>query len=129
MIKTILITPSPARYPQFMAGLAQQGRAVVQRTARGEKALVAARIDRPHLVVLDEQVRDLAGPELVRRLLSLDAAIGVAVISSRQAGEFHEAYEGLGVLAQLPQNPGLAHAHLLLDQVERLVQSASGAGK
>jgi DNA-binding response OmpR family regulator len=123
MIKIILVTPSPARYPRFMAGLAQPDRAVLQRTGKGEKALLAARTDRPNLVVLDEQISDLAGPELVRRLLSQDASIGVAVISSRDSEDFQEAYEGLGVLAQLPQNPGLNHARQLLDQVEQLEQA------
>jgi CheY-like chemotaxis protein len=87
----------------------------------GERALELAAEQRPGVVIFDERVRDLDGPEFARRLLAVDAAIHLAVISPRPEDAVWERYEGLGLAACLRDQPGKAEA-------ERLVAKLAGLG-
>ena len=91
--------------------------------ASGAEALTQAAAVRPSLVVWDERTRDQTGVEFVRRLLLLDAAINVAVLSARNAEAVMEEYEGLGLVACLPDQPGTREAGALRQKLARLQAS------
>jgi DNA-binding response OmpR family regulator len=72
------------------------------------------------LMIIDAQVGDKSGLDLAREVIMVNAGINMAVISDQPADEFHAASEGLGILAQLPPNPGISEAEQLLHLVEKL---------
>jgi CheY-like chemotaxis protein len=69
------------------------------------------------LVVTDESLGDMTGLELAERMLSINPMIHCAALSSLSPKEFHEASEGLGLLAQLPAVPDKTQADELLQRL------------
>ena len=86
----------------------------------GPEALDKAAAESPDLVVVDEFLGGLSGLEWVRRLMGVNAFIQTATVSPQPMDAFHEASEGLGIMAQLPPRPGKFEAELLLRTLKQL---------
>ncbi len=56
----------------------------------------------------------MTGLKLAAKLLTVNPMINCTAVSSLSSAEFHEASEGLGLLSQLPANPGREQAEELL---------------
>jgi YesN/AraC family two-component response regulator len=69
----------------------------------GKKALELISDTSFDLVVTDETLKDMTGLELAEKMLSVNPMINCAAVSELSAEAFHEASEGLGILAQLPR--------------------------
>ena len=72
------------------------------------------------LVITDEKLVDMSGLELALKLLSINPMVNCAAISPLSHEDFHEASEGLGLLAQLPPKPGKKEAEELLQRLREL---------
>jgi len=72
------------------------------------------------LVIIDETLPDMAGRKLVETIIFKNPMIDCAVLSALPHDEFHEAYEGLGVLMQFPLEPDKTSAFKLLDHMNRI---------
>ena len=78
------------------------------------------------LVVVDEKLGDMTGIEFIETLVSVNPMINCAVVSPLPSDDFHEVSEGLGILAQLPVQPGAKDAEdllKLLNNLKKLLQS------
>ena len=84
------------------------------------EALEAASVKSPELMVVDAHVDGMPGLDLVRDLIRVNAGIHLAVVSSLDAEQFHEAGEGLGIMARLTPNPGASSAKHLFSEFEKL---------
>lgn len=119
---TIILMVSSPREP--LAGLEEalaRGREVeVVRASSGEQALGIVRSGPVDLVVVDEDLGDMPGLALAKKLLSLDASVCCALVSGLLPEGFVEATEGLGILAHLPRRPGAAEAEELFLSLERI---------
>lgn len=124
MFDIILVTGRPRELEPFARALARGGRARVETVPGGRQALELARGRSIHLVVIDQDPGDMGDKELVRRLLEVDATINTALINDMDPEEFHERYEGLGILRQLAWPPGEQEAGRLLELLEGLVPPA-----
>jgi DNA-binding NtrC family response regulator len=91
----------------------------------GEKALNMIRENTVDLVVADEKLNDMAGLDLASRLISLNPMVNCAVTSSLTSEEFHAASEGLGLMDQLPVQPGKEDAEKLILSL-RYIKGAYG---
>ena len=121
MFRIILVTARPRELEPFIQALTQGDKARVEVAGSGARALELARGERTHLVVIDGDPGDMEDMELVRRLLELDATINTALANHMDSEEFHERYEGLGILRQLASPPGPAQAAELLELLPGLV--------
>jgi DNA-binding response OmpR family regulator len=88
------------------------------RLPSGREALDAVQPRSVQLAVVDEVLPDMAGLELVRRLMAVDAFIQTAFLSDLGEEAFHHRSEGLGILMQLPIQPGAGDAERLLQALE-----------
>jgi CheY-like chemotaxis protein len=79
------------------------------------------------LVVTDESLGDMTGLEFIKTIIALKPMVNCAVVSSLLPDEFHEASEGLGVLMQLPVNPGYEYAEELLEHLKKILNLEVGA--
>jgi hypothetical protein len=70
------------------------------------------------LVVTDEQLGDMTGLEFAGKLLAVNPMINCASVNHLPHEAFHEASEGLGLMAQLPVHPGKEHAEELLQRLK-----------
>ena len=96
------------------AGLAQKGlRTIIAST--GEEALERVKESAPVLLVCGQNLPDMTGLELAGRLVWVNALVGCAVVSDMSDEDFHEASEGLGLLAKLPPDPGQNEAQVLFE--------------
>jgi DNA-binding NtrC family response regulator len=72
------------------------------------------------LVVAGEQIENKSGLELAADLISVNPMITCAVVSGLTPEAFHEASEGLGIMAHLPVQPNGEHAKLLMNQLMQI---------
>ncbi|GFK94456.1 hypothetical protein NNJEOMEG_02301 [Fundidesulfovibrio magnetotacticus] len=127
-LPVLLAAPTLAGWEGFVQGLVDCG-ARVGHARTGLAALESVTQARPVLVVADEGLPDLTPLQLVLRILGIDAAVNAAVVSSLSEEDFHEKAEGLGVLAQLPPQPGERHARELLARLEAVLAPTTGQAR
>lgn len=120
MNRILFATVDRARLKEFAGAMAAGGEVEIAWADSGAAALADVMTQPPLAVIVDATLPDMDGLELVRRLLPINAMIYTAVISDLPAERFHEASEGLGVLAQLPPQPTPAQATELLGRLKRL---------
>jgi two-component SAPR family response regulator len=72
------------------------------------------------LVVAAEQLDDMNGLEFAKKLVIQNPMVNCALVSSLSEGDFHEASEGLGILAKLPPDPGEPEAVDLLKKIRAI---------
>lgn len=119
MLKVLIVTDTPSRFREFMGGLTESG-ADLETAASGRSALELLAANGFHLAVVDRELPDVTGLALVPKLVMADAMLNTALVSDLGPEEFHETSEGLGVLAQLPMNPGKAEAEALRDRLREV---------
>ena len=106
-------------YKLLLVGLDSNGKSTLEQTlksddrvtfecARGGKAALLQLKHRPaDLVVSDEQLVDMTGLEFAIQLVRQNPMINCALVSALPKEDFHEASEGLGILAQLAGQPAI----------------------
>jgi CheY-like chemotaxis protein len=121
MLRLLLATPRPEAMQAFAAALSSIPEVRLQQVASGAAALEATRASVPHLVIIDAGLPDIAPLELVQQLLLVNALVNTAVVSPLPEANFHEASEGLGILARLPLEPGMSEAANLLHKLRKIL--------
>jgi len=81
------------------------------------------------LVITEEHLPDMTGKEFIEQVLFKDAMINSVVLSALSHEDFHETYEGFGVLMQFPLAPGKEQAQDLLAHLKRIAGIASRTNK
>jgi len=92
----------------------------------GGKALEMVTDTTFDLVISDEKLGDMTGLELAGKLISVSPMINCAVMSSLSHEDFHEASEGLGLMAQLSIQPSEEQTEELLQLLINLKGLLSG---
>lgn len=118
MYRLDIVTGRQERFAELADTLAGQAEGTTVRWhPSGTAALEAATDSATDLMVVDENLADFTALAFLRKLMAVNAMINTAVASSLTVEDFHETYEGLGVLMQLPPKPDRASA---MDLIERL---------
>jgi len=95
----------------------------------GQKALSQISKENFDLFITEELLTDMTGRELIEKILFKNAMMNSVVLSALSPEDFHEAYEGLGVLMQFPLTPGSQQARNLLDHLNRIARIADGTSR
>ena len=119
MAHLLMATTDEKRFAGLAAGIAPLG-GTIDWVASGQAVLEAVTGTPVDLVVADEDLGDMKGLELIKRLVAVNPLINCALVSSLTENAYHEASEGLGILMQLPVEPGQKHADMLLEQLQQL---------
>jgi len=114
MIKLLLVTPDKGPFNEFALALAHNDDVELSWAESGQRALDMLSNTPLDLVVVDEKLGDMTGMEFIETLVSVNPMINCAAVSPLPSDEFHEISEGLGILAQLPVQPGANDAENLL---------------
>jgi CheY-like chemotaxis protein len=120
MIKLLLVTPDRESFRDFTLALTEHDDIELSWTATGQEALTILSENFVDLVIVDESVGDMTGIGFMKKLLSINPIINCAAVNPLPHQAFHEASEGLGVLAQLPVAPGKPDAENLLKRLRDL---------
>jgi DNA-binding NarL/FixJ family response regulator len=100
-----MVSPDVEKWKPFAAELGNRCQVEVIATCTGAQALDAVREKGPVAMVVDQDLGDMPGVELVPRVLQFNAMIHLALVSEQPEELFHEQTEGLGILMKLPSLP------------------------
>jgi PleD family two-component response regulator len=117
MIRLLFVTPARDSLAGLASALERNDEVELFWAQSGGKALDMVADTPVDLVVTDELLGDMTGLELAEKMLSVNPMVNCAAVSKLSSEEFHEASEGLGVLAQLPAVPDKEHAEELLQRL------------
>ena len=120
MYTVLLVGPDKGAWGGLAEALTDQG-LTVEWAADGAEAIESVRQGQFHLAVINDQLGDMTGLDLIPQLLMVNAMVNTALVSSMSSHDFHETTEGLGVLAQLPPNPGPGEAAELVADLKRII--------
>ncbi len=73
------------------------------------------------LVIIDEEVPDYTARDLVEQVITQSPMTNCVATSALSPKKFHEAFEGLGVLMQLPIKPNESDAKRLVTQLNKIL--------
>jgi PleD family two-component response regulator len=120
MLKLLLASRDIDSLSSLSSALRGQGDIELEVSGSGEKALAMLSNKAVDLVIADEDLGDMTALEFSKRLLKINAMINCAVVSSLPHEEFHEASEGLGIMAQLSNQPGGMDAENLIRTLKHI---------
>ncbi|MGB2688054.1 MAG: response regulator [Desulfobacterales bacterium] len=126
MIKMLLVTSEREPFSEFATVLKKKDDVELTWAASGQEALEAISGNPVDLVIVNENIGDMTGIEFMKKLLPINPMINSAAVSPLPSEEFHEASEGLGVLVQLPVDPGEFEAEDLLKRLKNLKNLTAG---
>jgi CheY-like chemotaxis protein len=72
-------------------------------------------------VLTDELLADMTGLQFLEKLIAVNPMINCAAVSPLAPEDFHESSEGLGIMLQLPPNPGNKEAEKLLECLTKIL--------
>ena len=122
MIRIMLAGRDQTSLTALRAGLTNSDVHIV-RAVSGDSGLSMLAVGNFDLVVTDENLGDMTGLEFIRSIVANRPMINCAAVSALTSEEFHEASEGLGILMQLPVEPGQKHADMLLEQLKSILNT------
>jgi two-component SAPR family response regulator len=120
MLKLLLVSQDINPFNELISALKEYNDVELGISASGEEALAMISGNAVDFVIIDEDLGDMTGLELVKRILKINPMIDSAVVSRLGHDEFHEASEGLGIMAQLPQQPGREDARRLIKTLKQI---------
>lgn len=130
MFKLLLVSKNRDSFSDFIVALKENGSNEVFYSGSGEEALNILKQKSFDLVITDEDVGNMSGPELARKLITVSPFTNCVAVSSLSEEDFHEASEGLGLMTHLPLNPVRADAEKLLKNLRQIKGlESSGCGK
>ena len=120
MFKLLMVSPDKNSLSGLASALAEYGDVDLSWAEYGKEALDIASNNTIDLVITDEWIGDMTGLEFAERLLTVNPRISCASVSQLSPDEFHAASEGLGLMPQLPDQPGREDAEKLLQHLRSL---------
>jgi DNA-binding response OmpR family regulator len=121
MLRIVLATARLEAMQAFIAALTSKNEVNIECVVSGAEALDAVRTSAPHLVIIDSDLPDEESLDLVQKLVMVNAMVNTAVVSPLSDAEFHEASEGLGILAKLSDLPGSQEGEELLHRLKEVI--------
>jgi DNA-binding NtrC family response regulator len=98
-------------------------------TDTAQNALSKLSEEKFDLFITHEHLSDMTGRKLIENVLFKNAMMNCVVLSALDHKDFHEAYEGLGVLMQFPLVPGKEQAQNLLDHLSHIARISNQTSK
>ena len=120
MIPILIISPNRDALSALAERLNEEKDITVLWAASAKNALEAASKDPVEFVITDEHLGDMTGLEFAEKLVKINPMINCAVISHLSSEEFHEASEGLGLMAQVPAYPDRMAAEELIKIIRKI---------
>lgn len=117
LLRIMLAGGARQRLAPLATGLFMNTEAELHQAASSTEAMTLLREKLIGLVIVDEELSDAPGIELVRMVARNHPFVHCVLVSRLPAEDFHELTEGLGVLMQLSSPPQLSEAKAILAQL------------
>ena len=126
MLKLMLVSKSRDAFSDFCSGLSENNSNEVLYLDSGEEALNMLKKESFDLVIMDEDVSDMTGLELAKRLVAASPLTNCVAVTGPSIEDFQTASESMDLMTQLALNPGKAEADNLLKSLRRIKGLESG---
>ena len=121
MLRILMVTTRREIVRSFIEGLSSDPEVCLDLVSSGAEALHSVGAEFPHLVIVDSGYKETDSLDLVRELITVNAMVNTAVISSLPDTEFHDRSEGLGILCRLPPQPDSNDSEALLQKLRAVI--------
>ncbi len=119
MILALLVTQDQSSFSNLASVLKKNNMGIIWAES-GKAALSILENKFVHLLLTDEQLGDMSGLELIKKVVSMNPMINCAAVSSLSPEDFHEAYEGLGVLMEINPSPDAEDGERLIARIKKI---------
>lgn len=116
----LFVVKNIKKFSNFVAELQRQSPFELVPAATGAEGFSSLKGKQIDVVIVDEQLDDMSGIAFVKQLVKINPLVNTAIVGTLADHDFHEATEGLGVLMQLPVEPGEKEAKTLLGILEKI---------
>ena len=123
MMKILLLTSDKDSLNVFSTAIAEDANTDLLWAISGNEALSIIKNTKIQLVVADEKLEDMTGLEFIKKLVMINPFVNCMLLSPLSHDDFHEVTEGLGVLMQLPLQPGERDASALLQYLNKIYKN------
>ncbi len=121
MYKLLLIGMENDKFTKIVDALQGNEGVELDHADSGGGAL-ASLVEKPvDLVVAAEELGDMSGLAFAAKLVVQNPMVTCALVSSLNKKDFHEASEGLGILAQLSSEPDASEAASLVEKLNAII--------
>ncbi len=122
MLRFLLVSAGNGSFSALKSYFEAFGNIQIQETESGNKAMNAILNKDLQLMITDEILSDMTGLELVEKCVVVNPMLNCVLVSPLSKSAFHEASEGLGVLMQLPPQPGEIEGRELLGRLKKVLR-------
>ncbi|MBU0465474.1 MAG: hypothetical protein KKD21_13695 [Proteobacteria bacterium] len=119
MIKVLLASRNSALFSDMIDAF-QSHNVRIDPVQSGSNALTMIADGLYNLLITDEDLSDMSGKTLIEKTITLNPFMNCVVVSTLSHKDFHEEFEGLGVLMQFPPIPGTTDVQNLLDHLDKI---------
>lgn len=119
MTNILLATGDKSRFSEMIETFQSYG-CRVNTVDSGSSALAEIEGKSCDLLISDENLPDMTGKTLVEKTVSANPLMDCVAASSLSEEDFHEAFEGMGVLMQFPLEPGKEDVRKLMNHLEKI---------
>lgn len=120
MIHFLIVSPERDSLLDLADQLGKENNIQIRWAGSGKEALDSVSRDPVDLVITNEELGDMSGLAFAEKLVMLNPLIHCAAVSALSSDDFHEASEGLGLLAQLPVHPSPTDADNLILKFQKI---------
>ncbi len=120
MIHLLIGSRNQAGFTNFVNGFEKEAMRIV-RAESCQDILLLLEQEQLDLVIVDEKLSDMGGQSCIKKIVAQWPMVNSAVVSSLSDKAFHQAFEGMGVLMQLPKNPDKEAAIRLIKHVKDIM--------
>lgn len=119
MIKVLFASQDKALFSDMIDGFQNHG-IQVNSALSGASALTLLAETSYDLLITDEVLPDMSGKALIEKTIRQNPLINCVAVSTLSHKDFHEEFEGMGVLMQFPTKPGKEDVQKLLDHLNKI---------
>lgn len=119
MADILLATRDKTRFSRMIDSFESNGYKV-NTAESGSSALSEIERGSHRLLIADEELPDMGGKTLVEKTVDLNPMMDCVAVSTLSEEEFHEAFEGMGVLMQFPPDPGESEVGNLMTHLDKI---------
>ena len=120
MLNILSVVEEPGQVKFMLKALASKVDVNIVHANSAKFALERVSFQKIDAAIVSEKLPDSSGKDFIESLTKANPFIASAMMSSLEADDFHEETEGLGVLMQLPENPGPSDADALIEKLIKI---------
>ena len=120
MHRILILTNDREKFVDVVKVLSAESKCHIRWADSLPAARFAASEARVDLMIIDDALEGKSGFDIAKEIIALNALINLALVSPLSDEEFHEAGEGLGIMARLSPSPGKMEAEKLFANLNSL---------